>query len=96
MQFTKKLHPGIVRGEITTSIRIWQRSRVKPHGRYKLGQTPGTVVVDKVTEISFDDITATMARDSGFAGLADLLKTAKHGTGERVFYIQFHYEKPAS
>ncbi|MEM7098971.1 MAG: ASCH domain-containing protein [Pseudomonadota bacterium] len=92
MQFTKKLHAGIVAGEITTSIRIWIRPRVKIHGRYKLGTTPGFVVVDKISEIAFEDITPKMARDSGFAGMTDLLKTAKHGRGERVFYVHFHYE----
>jgi hypothetical protein len=30
----------------------------------------------------------------GFAGVVDLLKTAKHGPGRRVFLIQFRYEKP--
>ena len=42
-----------------------------------------------------------MAKRSGFASLSDALKTAKHGAGERVFVIDFHYDdnkrpKPAT
>jgi hypothetical protein len=39
-----------------------------------------------------DDITPALARTSGFAGVADLLKTAKHGSGENVYLVEFHYE----
>ena len=34
MQFTKRLHEPIMRGEITCSVRIWQRPHVKVGGRY--------------------------------------------------------------
>ena len=90
MQFTKRLVDPIKRGEITTSIRIWKKPRVKVGGRYKLSN--GFVQVEKMSEISFEDITPKLARESGFAGVADLLKTAKHGEGERVFLIQFRYQ----
>ena len=90
MQFTKRLRDPIRCGEITTSIRIWRSPRVKAGGRYRLDD--GYVVVESVHEISLEDVTPTMARQSGFAGLADLLKTAKHGQGERVFYVTFHFE----
>jgi hypothetical protein len=42
-----------------------------------------------------DDITPALARRSGFASVVDLLKTAKHGAGERVFVIDFHYDDDA-
>lgn len=29
---------------------------------------------------------------SGFSGVVDLLKTAKHGPGEEVYVIEFVYE----
>ena len=73
-------------------MRIWQRPRVKVGGRYKLNE--GHVVVDSLRRIEFDDITRTLARRSGFAGVADLLKTAKHGHGEQVFLVEFHYQPP--
>jgi hypothetical protein len=90
VQFTAKLRDGVKRGEITTSIRIWQRPRVRVGGRYPLDR--GHVVVDGLREIAFDDITPRLARESGFAGVVDLLKVAKHGRGERVFLVEFHYE----
>ena len=91
MQFTERLRDPIKRGEVTCSIRIWQRPHVKVGGAYRLGE--GHVVVDSLHEISFDDITPALARRSGFKSVPDLLKIAKHGPGERVFLIEFHYER---
>ena len=92
MVFTKRLRDPVKNGEITTSIRIWKRPHVKVGNRYMLDE--GHVVVDRLSEIDFDDITPTLARKSGFAGVADLLKTAKHGPGENVYLVEFHYEQP--
>ena len=39
----------------------------------------------------FADITPDLARLSGFNGVIDLLKIAKHGRGENVYLIRFHY-----
>lgn len=94
MQFTQRLRAPIKRGEITTSIRIWKSPRVKAGNRYRLEE--GFIVVDKIRQIDFDDITPALARASGFAGVADLLKTAKHGAGETVFLIEFHYDSGQS
>ena len=88
MQFTKMLRDPVKRGEITTSIRIWIKPRVKVGGRYRLGE--GYVVVDKLRQIEFDDITPSLARESGFLSVVDL--RAKHGRGENVYLIEFHYE----
>ncbi len=92
MQFTKRLRAPIKNGEITTSVRIWRAPRVKIGGRYKLEE--GHVVVDRINEIELADITPTVARTSGFASVAELLKIAKHGAGERVFLVEFHYQPP--
>jgi hypothetical protein len=42
-------------------------------------------------EIELDDITPQLARRSGFNGVVDLLKVAKHGAGEKVYLVEFHY-----
>ena len=89
MVFTKRLHAAIMAGEITCSVRIWQRPHVKVGGRYRLG--PGAVEVTALREIELADITPALARRSGFAGVGDLLKIAKHGPGERVFLVDFAY-----
>lgn len=36
--------------------------------------------------------TCRLARESGFSGVAELLKVAKHGSGECVHLVEFHYE----
>jgi hypothetical protein len=90
MQFTKRVRDPIKRGKVTCSIRIWKRSRVRIGGRYKLDE--GTVVIDQLHEIGFDDITPSLARRSGFSSVAELLKVAKHGKGENVYLVEFHYE----
>lgn len=90
MQFAKPLRERVMSGEITQSVRIWLRPHVRVGQRYRLA--PGYVRVDKLYEIGLDDITPALARRSGFLGVADLLKTAKHGRGERVFVVEFHYE----
>jgi hypothetical protein len=93
MGFTKRLHAGIIGGEITQTLRIWQRPHVKVGGCYQLG--PGAVEVTRMREIELSDLTPDMARRMGFAGVVDLLKIAKHGPGERVFLIDFEYRAEA-
>jgi len=90
VQFTKRLREPIKRGEITCSVRIWQKPHVRVGGRYALGA--GSIVVDKLHRIEFDDITPALARRSGFKGVVDLLKVAKHGAGRNVYLVEFHYE----
>jgi hypothetical protein len=92
VQFTRRLHDGIRSGEITCSIRIWQRAHVKLGGRYRLGE--GQVEVEDLREISLADVTPALATRSGFKGVVDLLKTAKHGPGERVYLVEFRYLPP--
>ena len=92
MQFTRRLRPGVRDGSITCSVRIWQRPHVKPGGLYPMEE--GHILVESVREIALDDITGDLARRSGFLGVVDLLKVAKHGSGERVYLIEFQYLPP--
>ncbi|MBO9581821.1 MAG: hypothetical protein J7498_13100 [Sphingobium sp.] len=93
MMFTKRLRPRIVSGEIDCSVRIWRSPRVKVGGRYPL--EGGQVVVEKIREIGLSDITPQLARRSGFEGVVDLLKVARHGAGTHVYLVDFHYEDAA-
>jgi hypothetical protein len=90
--FTKRLRDGIRRGEITCSVRIWMQPRVKVGGRYRMEE--GEIEVDSILPIGLADITPQLARESGFKGVVDLLKVAKHGRGENIFLIRFHYRPP--
>ena len=89
MVFAKQLRDGIRRGEITRTVRIWQRCHVKVGGRYRMGN--GHVVVTTIRPIALADITGSLARQCGFKGVVDLLKIAKHGPGRNVFLIDFYY-----
>jgi hypothetical protein len=89
MMFTKQLREPVMRGEVTCSVRIWQKPRVKVGGRYALG--PGAIHVTALREITLADVTPDLARRSGFAGVVDLLKVAKHGPGDRVYLVEFEY-----
>ncbi|HQV03231.1 MULTISPECIES: hypothetical protein [unclassified Novosphingobium] len=89
MQFARKLRQRIVSAEITCSIRIWQNARVKTGGRYKLAD--GHIHVTSVREIEPEAVTDELARISGFEDREDLFATARHGRGENVYLIEFHY-----
>lgn len=92
MTFTKRLHDGIRSGDITCSVRIWQAAHVKAGNRYRFGD--GYIEVESIVPIGLPDITPQLARESGFLGVVDLLKVAKHGPGERIYLVRFHYIPP--
>jgi hypothetical protein len=92
MTFTKRLREGVRRGEITCSVRIWTRPHVTVGKRYRMED--GEIEVDSITPIGLPDITPELARESGFLGVVDLLKVAKHGKGRSIYLIRFHYMRP--
>jgi hypothetical protein len=94
MLFTKRLREGIRRGRIKCTVRVWQNVRVRVGGRYPMEE--GHVVVDSIEPIEIVDITYDLARESGFADVDDLLATAKHGRGQNVYLIRFHYLAPGA
>jgi hypothetical protein len=51
----------------------------------------GQIEIDSIERIELEDVTAALARESGFNGLVDLLKVAKHGSGDNVYLVRFHY-----
>lgn len=93
MMFAKRLREGVRRGEITCSVRIWVRPHVKVGARYRMQE--GEIEVESIETVGFSDITSELARESGFLGVLDLLKVAKHGRGENIYLIRFHYVPPA-
>src|ERR1700675_3364940 len=92
MVFSKRLREGGRRGEITCSVRIWTGPHVKVGGRYRMEE--GEIEVDSIKPIGFPDITPALARESGFLGVVDLLKVAKHGKGANIYLVRFHYVPP--
>ena len=93
MMFAKRLREGVRRGEITCSVRFWMRPHVTVGGRYRMDS--GEIEVDSIETIGFQEITPELARASGFLGVLDLLKVAKHGKGETIYLVRFHYVPPS-
>jgi hypothetical protein len=93
MMFATRLRDGIREGRITCTIRIWQRPHVKVGGIYPM--EGGHIVVESIRQIAIADITGELARRSGFKGVIDLLKVAKHGSGTNVYLIDFEYIAPS-
>ena len=94
MVFAKELRDRIRSGRIRCSVRVWTRPHVKVGGRYQMDD--GHIVVDSIEEIAESDITYDLARESGFASVEDLLKIAKHGKGDNIYLIRFHYLPPGA
>ena len=92
MVFRKELREGVRRGRIRCSVRVWQQPHVKVGGRYRMDE--GHIVVDAIEEVDENDVTDDLARESGFRDVNDLMATAKHGAGDRIFVVRFHYLPP--
>ncbi len=92
MLFAKQLRDGVRSGQITCSVRIWLGPRVSVGRRYRMEE--GEIEVDSIHPIELADITPKLARESGFKGVIDLLKVAKHGRGENIYLVKFHYVPP--
>lgn len=88
--FSKRVRGRIMAGEITCSVRVWQSPRVRVGSHYRLGS--GAIHVTAIREIGLEGVTPELARRSGFEGVVDLLRVAKHGPGEKVYLVEFDYE----
>lgn len=94
MLFTKYLRDGVRSGAITRSVRVWLSPRVRTGARYRFED--GEIEIDSIAPITLDQVTPSLARQCGFAGVSDLLRVAKHGRGENVYLVDFHYIAPES
>ena len=56
----------------------------------------GHIVVDSIEPIALTDVTDDLARESGFESVDDLLGIARHGSGDKVYLIRFHYMPPGA
>jgi hypothetical protein len=92
MVFMKRLREGVRRGRIRCSVRIWTRPHVKVGGRYPMDD--GSIVVDSIAPMKKKDLTEDLARESGFESVKELLRVARHGPGDKMYLIRFHYLPP--
>ena len=82
----KYLRDGVRSGAIKRSVRVWMRPNVRAGRRYRF--EGGEIAI---TPITIEQITPRLARECGFASVSDLLKVARHGRGENVYLVDFHY-----
>jgi len=63
MQFSRELREDVLAGDITLTVRLWQRPQVKPGGHYRVGL--GEIEIDTVELIPFAAITDADIRAAG-------------------------------
>ena len=90
--FSPELRERVAAGEITVSIRLWQRPKVKIGGRY---ESNGFVIeVDSVELLPFAAVPADDVVRSGEADRESLRQRAAHAGPIRddtlVYRIEFH------
>ena len=90
--FSRDLRDAVARGEITVSIRLWSRAKVKAGGRY---ETSGVVIeIDSVELLPFSAVNDDDVRASGERDRDALRERAAHSgpinDGTLVYRIEFH------
>ena len=92
MDFSRELHEAVASGEITVTVRLWRRPKVKLRGRYRVGQV--CIEVDSVELLPFSSITSTDLRRSGERDRESLRKRAAHAgpilDDTLVYRVEFH------
>jgi hypothetical protein len=96
VEFSRELRNGVLAGDITLSVRLWKRPRVKQGGRYRVG--PGEIEVDAVELVPFATITAADVRRAGEPDRETLRQRAAHAgpidEDTFVYRIEFHAVSP--
>ena len=96
MQFSPELRDDVASGEITISVRLWQRPRVKAGGRYRVGL--GAIEVDSIELVPFSAISEDDVRRAGEPDRETLRRRAAHAgpidEDTLVYLIEFHPLSP--
>lgn len=90
--FSRDLREAVAKGEITVSIRLWERPKVKVGSRYS---TAGTVIViDSIEVLPFSAVTDEDVRRAGEPDRQALRDRAAHSgpihDHTLVHRIEFH------
>jgi hypothetical protein len=96
VEFSPELRSDVLAEDITLSVRLWKRPRVKLGGRYRVG--PGEIEVDAVELVPFAAVTAQDVRRAGEPDLETLRQRAAHSgpidEDTLVYRIEFHVVRP--
>ena len=92
MQFSRELRNDVLAGDITLTVRLWTRPKVRPGGRYAVGF--GQIEVDTVELVPFAAISPTDVRRAGEPDRETLRRRAAHAgpidDDTLVYRIEFH------
>ena len=92
MRFSPELREGVAGGDITVSIRLWQRAKVRTGGRYESGGFQ--IEIDSVEVLPFSALTADDVARSGESDREALRQRAAHagpiGDDTLIYRIEFH------
>ncbi len=92
MEFSRELRNDVLAGDITLSVRLWQRPRVKQGGRYRVGL--GEIEVDAIELVPFATVTGEDVRRAGEPDRETLRRRAAHAGSidedTLVYRIEFH------
>jgi hypothetical protein len=92
VEFSADLRDNVIAGDITVSIRLWQRPHVRAGGRYRVG--PAQIEVDAIELVPFAAITPDDVRRSGEPDRETLRQRAAHAgpiADDTLLYrIEFH------
>jgi hypothetical protein len=96
VQFSRELRDAVLAGDITVSVRLWQRPQVKEGGRYRVG--PGLIEIDAVELVPFSEITEADVRQAGEPDRETLRDRAAHAgpidEDTLVYRIELHAVAP--
>jgi len=92
VEFSRELRNDVLAGDITLSIRLWKRPRVKEGGRYRVG--PGEIEIDAIELVPFAAVTSEDVRRAGEPDRETLRQRAAHAgpinENTLVYRIEFH------
>jgi hypothetical protein len=92
MEFSRELRADVLSGDITVSFRLWRRPKVKPGGRYRVGD--GQIEVDSVELVPFSSVDKADIRRAGETDLESLRRRTAHAGPVHdetlVYRIEFH------
>jgi hypothetical protein len=92
VQFSPELRDDVAAGDITLSVRLWTRPKVRVGGRYAVGRC--RIEVDTIELVPFASITRTDVRRAGERDKETLRLRAAHAgpidDDTMVYRIEFH------
>jgi hypothetical protein len=92
VQFSPELRDGVARGEITVSVRLWQRPKVRAGGQY--ASHGCTIEVDAIELLPFSAISDEDVERSGEADREAMRRRTAHAgpvdDDTLVYRIEFH------